>query len=174
MASAAASRRLVAPSYRELGHLETQASRTDTSMNVVVDVVEKMNTSSSTSFRCSSSAFRSVIPNAAAVLTFLVIALSLVLATPFPSLERRSSTRLIAKTMDDNDSSKCRILALHGSGGSGPQFAQTLEPLRVALQSRQGIDVELTCLTAPFPSTFNGNEGFSWWDLPPGKRYHVA
>lgn len=62
-----------------------------------------------------------------------------------------------------------RILALHGSEGTGPDFIERLEPLRGAL-NRDNLNVQITALTAPFSK----GAGFAWWTIPPGVRSFTA
>ena len=58
-----------------------------------------------------------------------------------------------------------RFLALHGKGGSGPNFESTLEPFISDLQSHFGdtTNIQFDFITAPF-------ESGQWWTLPPGVR----
>jgi predicted esterase len=62
-----------------------------------------------------------------------------------------------------------RVLALHGSEGNGPEFAQRLEPLVESL-SKHHVDLQLTAVTAPFAK----GGGFAWWIMPPGVRSFAA
>jgi predicted esterase len=62
-----------------------------------------------------------------------------------------------------------RVLALHGSEGTGDGFTEYLETLRTALATHD-VTLEITALDAPFPK---GN-GFAWWTMPPGVRSFTA
>mmetsp|Transcript_52010 Transcript_52010/g.156091 ORF Transcript_52010/g.156091 Transcript_52010/m.156091 type:complete len:334 (-) Transcript_52010:382-1383(-) len=80
----------------------------------------------------------------------------------------------LPSTADDGAgeaASPVRILALHGKGGSGPEFGVRLGPLVDALSDRlEGRGVVLDCLTAPFDLGGGGGEEMAWWTLPPGVR----
>jgi predicted esterase len=77
--------------------------------------------------------------------------------------------------MSDNDSSDdlageqrpfpvLRILALHGSEGSGRDFGKNLES---SLQNiAEGFDIRVTALNAPYPK----GKGFAWWTMNQGER----
>lgn len=58
-----------------------------------------------------------------------------------------------------------RLLALHGSEGSGPDFAQRLAPLQDILR-QQNVDLKIANITAPFSK----GSGFAWWTMHPGER----
>ena len=62
-----------------------------------------------------------------------------------------------------------RVLALHGSEGTGDGFNKYLDTLRTALATND-VTLEVTALDAPFPK---GN-GFAWWTMPPGVRSFTA
>ena len=92
---------------------------------------------------------------------------------------KRASMRSVTKASSDtsvNDGDRTvRILALHGKGGSGPQFRSYLAPLRDALMYRLSSsnpnfsDVVFDCPTAPHRLDGRRN-GYAWWTLPPGVR----
>jgi predicted esterase len=65
-----------------------------------------------------------------------------------------------------------KVLALHGSGGTGEEFPKRLTALKKALAfhsaSSDGdtLELEITSIQAPFVK----ENGFSWWTMPPGVR----
>lgn len=66
----------------------------------------------------------------------------------------------------DDNLKKIRILALHGKGGSGPEFQAKLTPLMKSLQKKYqdcNTLLDIDFITAPF-------DGGQWWTLPPGVR----
>lgn len=78
----------------------------------------------------------------------------------------------MAATTDGETSSSpriVRVLALHGSEGTGPDFIERMKPLVDALAA-QNVELQLTAITAPFPK---GN-GKAWWIMPPGVRSFTA
>lgn len=79
-----------------------------------------------------------------------------------------SSALLLSKAAENSSFSmpeKIRILALHGKGGSGPQFQSSLQPLigALELQCDENTKIEFDFITAPF-------DGGQWWTLPDGVR----
>lgn len=67
---------------------------------------------------------------------------------------------------EDNEIKSLKVLALHGSEGNGPNFAEVLQPLSDWLFFENGIQVQITSPTAPFTK---GN-GYAWWTMSPGTR----
>jgi predicted esterase len=90
------------------------------------------------------------------------------------------ATQSIKSLDSTTNSSSLRILALHGKGGSGPCFYQTLTPLLEQLSGHKSdiatdnninggeTSVQCDCLTAPLP------EGKWWEQHPPGSRSYNA
>jgi len=75
-----------------------------------------------------------------------------------------------SSSSDDGESSEklssLKVLALHGSGGNGPNFVDTLQPLNDWLFFEHGIQVQPISPTAPFTK----ENGFAWWTMSPGTR----
>lgn len=88
------------------------------------------------------------------------------LAAPSTLLTRRHMTN---QDDDDNSPRVVRVLALHGSEGTGPDFVERIKPLVDALLT-DNVDLRLTQITAPFEK---GN-GYAWWTMPPGVRSFTA
>jgi predicted esterase len=80
-----------------------------------------------------------------------------------------SFTRLQMTKRDDDTPRVVRVLALHGSEGTGPDFVERIKPLVDSLLT-QHIELRLTQITAPFEK---GN-GYAWWTMPPGVRSFTA
>ncbi len=80
-----------------------------------------------------------------------------------------SFTRLQMTKRDDDTPRVVRVLALHGSEGTGPDFVERIKPLVDALLT-QHVELRLTQITAPFEK---GN-GYAWWTMPPGVRSFTA
>jgi predicted esterase len=59
-----------------------------------------------------------------------------------------------------------RVLALHGSTGSGQEFVARLGSYRAMLRENFQTRLHVVAMDAPFPN----EGGFSWWLLPPGVR----
>jgi predicted esterase len=58
-----------------------------------------------------------------------------------------------------------RVLALHGSEGTGLEFSVRLYPLREKLL-QDNIDMQITAISAPF----NKGHGYAWWTMEQGVR----
>lgn len=69
----------------------------------------------------------------------------------------------------DTSTKTLRVLALHGSEGTGPSFVERLEPLRQRTL-KDNVDLELVSVTAPFSK----GDGYAWWTMPPGVRSFTA
>mmetsp|Transcript_9751 Transcript_9751/g.13753 ORF Transcript_9751/g.13753 Transcript_9751/m.13753 type:complete len:262 (+) Transcript_9751:97-882(+) len=79
-----------------------------------------------------------------------------------------SSQAMMSSSPSDGESGmqSLKVLALHGSGGNGPNFVDILQPLSDWLFFENGIQVQITAPTAPFTK----ENGFAWWTMSPGTR----
>jgi len=78
------------------------------------------------------------------------------------------SRQMVAQ--DESSPRVVKVLALHGSEGTGPEFVERMNPLVEALRSQQNVELQLTAITAPFGK----GQGFAWWTMPQGVRSFTA
>lgn len=78
-----------------------------------------------------------------------------------------SWSRQMTANAENGDVTKktVRVLALHGSEGTGLEFSVRLYPLREELL-RNNIDMQITAISAPF----NKGHGYAWWTMEQGVR----
>jgi predicted esterase len=71
------------------------------------------------------------------------------------------------ETVVDGSSSskKLRVLAFHGSEGTGLEFSVRLYPLREELL-KDKVDMQITAISAPF----SRGHGYAWWTMAQGVR----
>ena len=106
--------------------------------------------------------------------TFLLRHTQALASFPTKTECRRAMTVLSSLVSNNNENTveeskiPLRILALHGSEGSGKQFAAVVT--RLMGESQQQEDWQLHTVDAPFAK---GN-GLAWWLNPPGVRSYTA
>ena len=82
---------------------------------------------------------------------------------------QKSASNELVDGLSSSSSTKLRVLAFHGSEGTGLEFSVRLYPLREELL-KANVDLQITAISAPF----NRGHGYAWWTMAEGVRSFTA